>query len=565
MNDLDFFLPALDDSDPINHAAMGRALAQVQRELDLPAVVAAYGGELEERGDGSHKGACFLPSTVEDFAGTCGQQDGGANFKIFTTDTPGILRWHCYSCKRGGDVTDLIAHVEGWAINDSRNASLRGLRRAAQLAGCAYILDDCAPREGDKPRPEFITPIERRAVRVPKAAPTVDPVAAHALNYRAAAFFAAALASPAGAGCRAYLAARGVTTEQADAWGIGYADPAFDSLKDKIKDSARALAVSLGLLTVSRKSNTIDGQINRCVFPYMVPAPGGFVVSGFAGRSLDPSGKWHKWHNSKTAPGVYDKRAAMVGVLQSLEAARELGRITVCEGAFDALAFDRIGVPAVALVAAGLGPEHAAELDRVFGYLQAARPLRITLALDGDTTGRARAAASIAALLGQGFELDSVDVVDCEDGEDPATTDPATLRARWDAPEPAPVFLARLGVSLPASKLGPFSRLFELLAAPDQARTVAAVDLLALVGDSPARARAAARFATGETTDTSAMVPELRAEWLRLTLAAAVDRMTAEGPPKGKTTDELRAAITRSIALRAEVARIKAEIKSAAP
>lgn len=434
----------LAQGNPVSPANFIKALERVQQSLDLAAVMRRYGAELTERSDGNHKATCVLPSLVSGFAGTCAEQDGGkSNVKVYETDVAGYWRWHCYSCKRGGDVVDFVAHREGWPLNEYRNASLKALRHAAIWAGCSHLLDGREHEAGqDDPMDDLLTD----AASVPRVRVVPEPVdapLAHAFNLHAAQFYIAQL----GDDVRDHLHARGVTDEQITRWGIGYAPRgtrpnASCALKAQIDPSKHDFAERAGLLFMTKRGQRIDRQVERIVFPYCVPAGAAFVVTGFAGRRWDETSPYPKWVHGSNVPGVWEKGAALLGLWQAAEQARALGRLTICEGAFDALALERVGVPAVALVGASVTPKHAEVIARL-------GVTRVTLALDGDVHGRAMVVSAAASLVELGFSLDCIDVVDCDDGLDPATTDPATLRARWDSPTSAADYLTACGRPLP--------------------------------------------------------------------------------------------------------------------
>lgn len=442
----------IDIEDPVDSLDFDRTLAHVQQTLDLLSVVEAYGAATSERSDGHVKMACVLPSLEPGCESmTCAEQDASTNggmkpesAKLFPTDIDGYWRWHCYSCKRGGDVVDYIAHAEGWPLNDQRNTSLKALRRAAQLAGATYLLDGRKRVEGiDDPQPELITTVEPGEVRA-KPPAKVDPDLAFGLNQHVAGVWYANLQASAEA--LAYVRdRRGVTDEQIARYGLGYARQSWDDLRKRINTQHHPLAVRLGLLKMSKVGKLIDMQRHRLIFPYMQPTPSGFVVAGFAGRILpsDDPRPGGKFMNSLNVAGVWEKRSQLFGMWQARERACALDCVVVCEGPADALAFDRLGIPAVALVGVAMTVAHARAIARDLG----AR--RVTLALDGDEAGRRPIPTCIAALVEAGFAVDDIGVINCDDGQDPDEMDPERLRARYEAPTPAVDYLRALNLDVP--------------------------------------------------------------------------------------------------------------------
>jgi hypothetical protein len=437
------------ESEAVSPECFDRALMHVQQALDLRAIAQSYGADLHERGDGSYKTACFLRSTTG-YPGSCADEDASENggmtptsVKIYDTDVPGVMRWHCYSCKRGGCVVDLIAHAEGWATNTGRRTSLRALRRAAQLAGLSYVLDNRAPGPRDVPIAELVTDVDPVATLPRRAAPSVDVALAHQVNNFAAQHWYTALRGDEGALGREYLYARGVTDEQADRYGLGYAAAKWDELAKRLPAQLRPLAQRLGLLSMSARGSLIDAQRDRVLCPYMVPNGDAFAVTGFAGRRRnDADARAPKFCNSTNVTGVWEKTSALWGVWQASKRAHASSRVVVCEGVFDGLAFDRIGAPAVAPVGVAFTPAHAAVV-RSLGVE------RVTLADDGDATGRRAIAGWVVSLLAEGFEIDSIDVVRADDGQDAATTPSDLLAQRHADPIPVVDYLRALGVPVP--------------------------------------------------------------------------------------------------------------------
>ena len=433
-------------TDPISSLDFDRALATVQQVLDLRAVAEAYGATTEERSDGHLKMRCVLPSREPGCEHmTCSEQDASENggdlpsaAKLFPTDVDGYWRWHCYSCRRGGDVVDFVAHREGWALNEARNTSLRALRRAAKLAGVSYLLDNRPPSEADVPELELVTGVDP-VEPAPKLA-DVDAALAYWLNKHLAAYWHASLLADQGAA--EHVAGRGILAEQVERYRLGYAGKSWDSLRGKIKKEHHPVAVRLGVLQLARSGNLIDVQRDRLVFPYI---DGAGNVTGFAGRRVDNSDPkaGPKFVNSLNVASVWEKRSQLFGVWQALARARALGYVVVCEGPADVLAFDRIDVPAVALVGVAMTAAHAQVIRDVLGVS------RVLIALDGDDAGRRPVPTCIASLVSVGYTVDVIDVVNCDDGRDPDEMQPDTLRARTLAPTPAREYLAARECAVP--------------------------------------------------------------------------------------------------------------------
>ena len=95
--------------------------------------------------------------------------------------------------------------------------------------------------------------------------------------------------------------------------------------------------------------------LGRLIFP--IHTTGG-QVAGFAGRSLTPSEKGRKYVNSPDSP-AYHKGHILYGLHKAVKAIRSEGRILLCEGYKDVLAFHASGIRyAVGLCGTALTEEH---------------------------------------------------------------------------------------------------------------------------------------------------------------------------------------------------------------
>ena len=137
--------------------------------------------------------------------------------------------------------------------------------------------------------------------------------------------------------------------------------------------------------------------LGRLVFP--IHTTGG-QVAGFAGRSLTPSEKGRKYVNSPDSP-AYHKGHILYGLHKAVKAVRSEGRILLCEGYKDVLAFHASGIR----YAVGLC---GTALRRLAG--------QVTLSLDPDPAGRQNTVRCAHMLLSEGC---AVSLLPLPDGMDP--------------------------------------------------------------------------------------------------------------------------------------------------
>lgn len=229
------------------------------------------------------------------------------------------------------------------------------------------------------------------------------------INATAADFFRAQLwDSPDGRGARDYLASRGLSKDDADRFGIGFAPGGATTMRDAL--AALGFDVDRqregGLLVASEERPEPRARFrNRLMFPiYDVQ---GHVV-GFGGRALgdfDP-----KYLNSAESDG-FSKGKLLYGLNWAKQAIRKADRLIVVEGYFDAIRLMLAGITeVVAPLGTALTDEQAVLVRK---YTK-----NVFLLYDSDQAGLKATFRSGDKLLQAGI---AVRVITLPDGEDPDT------------------------------------------------------------------------------------------------------------------------------------------------
>ncbi len=273
------------------------------------------------------------------------------------------------------------------------------------------------------------------------------------------------LEAPEGEAGRAYLTARGVDSETAAAFSLGYApapdEAGWDRLAQALQEKqlSGSVAQTLGLLKASerRGSSVYDAFRGRLMFP--VVQPGGEVIA-FSGRIVPPHDTAHdgrpapKYVNSSES-FLYKKEKTLFGLSQARANIKAKGRAILVEGNLDVVRLHQRGFgETVAPLGTAVTDEQARLLARFTS--------QVVLCFDGDKAGRDAAGKAIPRLLAHDID---VRMVMLPDGEDPDSMDPEHFA--------------------------------NLLADPRSALQVAMTRLAAWAGDSPdARARALDRTMT---------------------------------------------------------------------
>lgn len=214
--------------------------------------------------------------------------------------------------------------------------------------------------------------------------------------------------SPAGKVAREYLAGRGISREDADRFGLGYAPRDLAAMRAALHalgfDDARQLAA--GVLMIREDNPEPRPRFrDRLMFPiYDVQ---GHVV-GFGGRIL---GEGEPKYLNSSESELFAKRQLLYGLNWAKQAIRKADRLVIVEGYFDAI---RLMLAGITEVVAPLGTaltEQQAQLVQKYTK-------NVFLLYDSDQAGLKATFRSGDVLLAHGI---AVRVITLPEGEDPDT------------------------------------------------------------------------------------------------------------------------------------------------
>ncbi|HVX40177.1 MAG TPA: DNA primase [Gemmatimonadaceae bacterium] len=229
------------------------------------------------------------------------------------------------------------------------------------------------------------------------------------VNASAAEFFRRQLwESPAGKVAREYLAGRGLSRDDAERFGLGYAPRDLAAMRGALHalgfDDARQIAA--GVLLVREDNPEPRPRFrDRLMFPiYDVH---GHIV-GFGGRVLGDGEP--KYLNSAESE-LFAKRQLLYGLNWAKQAIRKADRLVIVEGYFDAIRLMLAGInEAVAPLGTALTEQQAQLIQK---YTK-----NVFLLYDSDQAGLKATFRSGDVLLAHGI---SVRVITLPEGEDPDT------------------------------------------------------------------------------------------------------------------------------------------------
>jgi DNA primase len=287
--------------------------------------------------------------------------------------------YHCFGCGVGGDVFKFVMEMEKIPFPEA-------IRVVAEKCGIAV------------PRARERTPEERKENQ--QRTSLVE------MHREAAAFFAQQLnGTPEGRAAKAYLLDRGLDSEAAARFGIGFApsggEALLRALKQKYPDNVLEAS---GLFSRDQSSGRLYDRFRRRVM-FPIANESGKIVA-FGGRALGDD--LPKYLNSPETP-IYSKSNVLYHLDRAKESLRQRDFAVLVEGYMDAIAVARAGISnVVASCGTSLTEPQVKLLSRF--------TRRVLVNYDPDTAGQAATERSLTILLEQGAE---VRVLALPGGKDP--------------------------------------------------------------------------------------------------------------------------------------------------
>lgn len=296
---------------------------------------------------------------------------------------PARQTFHCFGCGAGGGVLRFVMDYEHLDFPTA-------VRRLAQRANIPIV------EEASTPEDERKHGLRKRLL---------------ALHAEAAQWFHHnLLKSHDGAAARDYLKSRGLNSEIAKGWKLGYAPESWDALLNHLRERkfSREDIEQSGL--ASSKDDKPGAPLysrfrNRVMFP--IHNDYGEVVA-FSGRTLESDSKAAKYVNSPETP-LFTKGRVLYGLHKTKRDLIEKNAAIVCEGQIDLISAFEAGVRhVIAPQGTAFTTDQARLLKR---YVET-----VLLCFDSDAAGKKAADRSVPALLSQGL---TVKIAALPAGEDP--------------------------------------------------------------------------------------------------------------------------------------------------
>ena len=285
--------------------------------------------------------------------------------------------YYCFSSQKGGDIFSFVQEAEGV---DFKNA----LKIVAEYAGIELTQHQSAAQD------------------------TKTPLY-HALEAAQSVYLKNIPAE-----VKQYLRSRGITEETANAWGIGYAPDAWNTICDKKMPNCQEYIESG--LCVRKDDSVYDRFRGRILFPFYDVR--GKII-GFSGRAFgDETGA--KYINSPETP-LFKKSEFLYGLHRAKSAIRKNNVAMLVEGPIDAIMAHQAGYEfTVATSGTAVTAEHLRQIQRL--------TRRLIIALDSDAAGVRAALRVIAMCLSFGTDIKIVSLPGNDDPADVLLKDPDVFK-----------------------------------------------------------------------------------------------------------------------------------------
>ncbi|MGB9712939.1 MAG: DNA primase [Dissulfurimicrobium sp.] len=288
-----------------------------------------------------------LKKTGRNWMGLCPfHADRDPSFSV--NEERGIF--YCFGCGQGGDAIGFLMKMQGLSF-------VGAVRRLADRYGIA--LPESAPSLSEmklRRESEELIMANRVAARFYQDNLVRSKDALHALEY---------------------LKKRGISSDIAARFGLGYAGPGWNLLLNHLKSNGISpeVAEKAGLVVQREGGGHYDRFRNRLIFP--IHDRSGEIVA-LGGRTLEKDGA-PKYLNSPESL-IYKKGRVLYGLYQNKDSIRRSGYGYVVEGYMDLLALVQAGIDnAVATLGTALTYDHIKQMKGLVKDW--------TLAFDGDEAG----------------------------------------------------------------------------------------------------------------------------------------------------------------------------------
>jgi len=272
--------------------------------------------------------------------------------------------FHCFGCGESGNIFTFLMKMENLNFPEA-------VERLARRAGVELPKED----------------------RGQKSVEQDENFLLYRVNELAQKFYQSELFGSAGKKALEYLKQRGLSLQDIERFGLGYAPPGWDNLIQHLEGRglSRQLALEAGLVVPRDDGNGVyDRFRDRVIFPIRDLVG---RVRGFGARVLDDS--IPKYINSPETP-IYKKGEMLYGLELAKDSIRKKERVIIVEGYFDRISLDLFGFKEAV---ASLGTAFTEAQARIVGRYTR----NVFLVFDADEAGRKASFRALPVFLSAGI------------------------------------------------------------------------------------------------------------------------------------------------------------------
>lgn len=293
--------------------------------------------------------------------------------------------YHCFGCGASGDSLKFLMEYDGLSF-------VEAVEQLAAMTGMEVPREKLTPKQQEQQQ---------------KTKDLYDVTFAVAKYYRAQ-----LRSHPMSDQAKAYLKSRGLTSEIAKEFVIGYAPDGWDNLVSGLHadEAMKAQLVETGMLVKKDNGRAYDRFRNRIMFPIR---DGRGRVIAFGGRIINPEDQPKYLNSPETS--IFHKTYTLYGLYEMRQSRQAFNHVLVVEGYMDVVALAQFGIRnAVATLGTAITAEH---LDILFRQVD-----DVVFCFDGDEAGKKAAWKALELALPLLTETRTVKFLFLDQGEDPDST-----------------------------------------------------------------------------------------------------------------------------------------------
>ncbi|WP_024850451.1 DNA primase [Hydrogenovibrio kuenenii] len=293
--------------------------------------------------------------------------------------------YHCFGCGASGDALKFLMEYDGLSF-------VEAVEQLASMSGMEVPREKLSPtQQAEQKKTKDLYDVTFAVAKYYRS-----QLRSHAQSEQA----------------KAYLKDRGLTSEIAKEFVIGYAPDGWDNLMSGLHadETLKSQLIETGMLVQKDNGRVYDRFRNRIMFPIR---DGRGRVIAFGGRIINPEDQPKYLNSPETS--IFHKTYTLYGLYEMRQSRQSFNHVLVVEGYMDVVALAQFGIRnAVATLGTAITVEH---LDILFRQVD-----DVVFCFDGDEAGKKAAWKALELALPLLTDTRTVKFLFLDQGEDPDST-----------------------------------------------------------------------------------------------------------------------------------------------